>query len=341
MKFLSVIAMWVIISPLAMSQTDEKSRYHKFVFAPMYGEEGDVLEDTIDEHIGKYHAVEKIYASTRQGSSVALYRTELKDEFEEEFFEILDHKQYVLKQKKFSYRDWQIWDAVSFIDSAGKIKELSIGGISKSFFSISGLRSYDLYGCLDNKPVYTASLIEGQPDYFFVITATSGNRNAGATREHINVSIISNNGQLEINEKIFWANYVSSTGNEAHFYGEGEVGSKFGEMPIDDGYGRKRYAKMYVSDLDQDNSLDIVFWFKTFKSTSFGEKKGFRYEKESFKWYKENSSSNGFEEYSITNKQALLMLSEKDLTWGDGYPEDNALCVGHQKKYPLMEFIVD
>lgn len=116
---------------------------------------------------------------------------------------------------------------------------------------------------------------------------------------------------------------------------------KFDELPIDDGYGRKRYAKMYITDLDKDNQLDILFWFKTYKSTDFSDKKGFRFEKESFRLYRENTARNGFEITDINSKKALELLQSNELNWASGYPQDNSLCEKWHKEVPMMMQIVE
>lgn len=339
MKTILLALMTLLATPLACGN-DNELRYDNFVFMPSYRTVSDEAKAIVDNELGEFHNFEKLYGATIQGNSILLYKTRVKKERAIEFREKFNHKKYVLKQKR-DYRDRSTWDALSYIDNTGNFNTLSVAK-STEYFSVSGRRDYDYYGCIDSKPVYTAELIEGQPDFFFVITATQGSPVDPLVREYMELSMYSSEGSFQLSEKVFWASFqFARKGPDVHFYGQTPLKPDANDLLINDGHGRKRYAKMYIADLDQDNKLDVLFWFKTYRSTDYSEKIGFRFEKESFSLYSENASKNGFDTVGIETKKALVLLKTNELTWEAGYPHNNALCEGWQSKLSMMQQIVD
>lgn len=196
----------------------ETLRYESFEFAPNY-EAGSVdIKMVLEQGLDEFHYVEKLSTAIIDGNSMSLYRTRVKDRFAKKFREKVNHKKYVLKQKR-DYRDRSSWDAVSFIDADGNIEDLSFAELGR-YFSVKGRRDYDYYGCIDNRPVYSAPLIEGEHDYFFVIAATQGSPVDPLVSDYMELSIFSSEGDIQLTEKIFWANfYPTKKGPKVHFYG--------------------------------------------------------------------------------------------------------------------------
>lgn len=320
---------------------EKQLRYENFVFIQNFENGSDKIKAALEQSLSEFHYIEKLSAATIEDYNLALYRVNIRKERSQDYTKKLNYKQYILKQK-FDESDWVTWDAVSHIYPDGNMKVLFKSTNYNQFFSVKGRRDYDYYGCIDKKPVYTASLIEGQPDFFFIITSTQGSPVDPLVSDYMTITISSSLGELQLSEKLFWANfYPTKNGPKVHFYGESTPNLKFDELPISDGFGRKRYAKMYIADLDKDNNLDILFWFKTFKSTKYSEKKGFRFERESFKLYRENDSGKGFEEKTIDADKAIGLLKENELAWESGYPQNNSLCDGWYSQVPMMMQIVD
>ncbi|GGY59716.1 hypothetical protein GCM10011297_35200 [Bacterioplanes sanyensis] len=334
---LSCFSFLMVFSLLVLGDTG--LRYDNFVFSAIYEDEVSSVRAAVEEHVGRFHGVDKIYAAEVEGGFLVLYRAEVKKSMFDEFKDELEGKGEV-GRRNLGHTGWRVWDSIAIVGRHGEVEDLSVSGYQR-FFSIPGIRSYDFYGCIDSRPVFSSSLIEGQDDFVFIITATHGNPRAGLISENMAISVYSGSGELQFKEKLLWVNYVPAVGGRAHYYGEGEVGSKYGELPISDGYGRKRYAKMYIADFDLDDRLDVVFWFKTFKSTSVGDEKGFRFEKESYVLYSENKEGVGFELRQSGLGKISALLRENGLEWQDGYPRDNSLCLGAAKKYPLMQNVVE
>lgn len=341
MKNILLVLIISVVTPIVYGE-DKSLRYDNFVFTPSYQAGSDNIKEILEKQLSEFHYIEKLIAANIGDSSLGLYRVNVKKDRREDYNKKLSYKEFVLKQK-FDESDWTTWDAISYISSLGRAKLILKSTAYNDFFAVKGYRDYDYYGCIDTKPVYTAPLIEGQPDFFFVITATQGSPIDPLVSDYMSFSIISSRGDLQLTEKLFWANYYPAPeGPIVHFYGESSNKQELEELPINDGHGRKRYAKIFISDLEQDNQLDILFWFKTFKSTDFNEKRGFRFEKEFFKHYRENASRGGFEEKPIDSQTATLLLESNLLTWEDGYPQSTFLCEGGQfSEFPLMMQIVD
>lgn len=340
MKTVMLMLMVLVVLPVSAETVDTR-RYDRYSFSPNYESIIEGQSNIIEKELDDFYYVEKIKSATVNENSLALYRVNVRESRIHDFVKKVEHKEIVLKQKR-DNKDRMTWDAVSFISQSGENKLILKTSKYEEFFSFESRRDYDYYGCIDSKPVYTASLIEGKSDYFFVVTATEGSPVDLLVNDNLNLLIISNKGDLQLSEKLFWANYYpTKNGPKVHFYGEGTTNSKFGEMPIDDGFGRKRYAKMFISDLDEDNRLEIMFWFKTYKSTYFTEKKGFLFEKESFKLYKENTVGSGFDQSSLEADIARKLLADNKMAWESGYPTNNSLCEGWLKDLPIMMEIVE
>ena len=338
--FLSVVIA-LLASPVVYGG-DKQLRYIDFEFKPNYETGPSNIKQALEQTLTEFHYIKKLSAAVVNKNFLVLYRVKLKKDRAKEFASRIAHKENVLKQRR-DEDDRTSWDAVSYIDISGKVETLDKTTKDNDFFSIEGRRDYDYYGCVDHKPTFVATLIQGQPDFFFVITATQGSPVDPLVSDYMALSIYSSQGHLQLKEKIFWANYYpANEGAKVHYYGESSPELKFGEMPESDGYGRKRYAKLFIADLDNDNQLEILFWFKTFKSTEYNDKRGFRLEKESFKIYHENAARTGFEAPKIISiNTALKLLDKKELTWEKGYPQGNMLCEEINVEMPMMMQIVN
>jgi len=231
------------------------------------------------------------------------------------------------------------WDAV-VANIAGKPMFLK----GKEFeLRSQGHGGVDYYGCIEEKPLYSSRLIEGELPAVWVITG-KGNVQAKIFDDFIKIAAFnSKTGNLYFEQFLEKMNYYyKSTKYKGIDYLLG-VGYKEGD-PLENLRGRKQYAKMFIKDFDHDDQLDVIFWHRQYFSTLVADKErtGFIFEKEWFDYYVEKDG--GFIKTPLTNEQGNQILKKAQLTWRDGYPKDNHLCELYDKNRitaPMMMKVID
>ena len=105
---------------------------------------------------------------------------------------------------------------------------------------------------------------------------------------------------------------------------------------------------MFIADFNQDGLLEMLFWLRQYQSTLISDKEniGFTFEKQWFTYYVEQAVTKlqpaKMVKAAIRTELAQQLLKNNQLTWQDGYPQDNPICkeVGIHD-YPLMNYIID
>ena len=341
MKSLPLFLVLLSFSFILFAQESNERRYRNYVFLPNYNESDDkasVAANLLDG-LRDWYEIEYLHPlSFEEGEIIALYRIGVANDRQNEWKDFVDYKKYTLKESR-TEQDWSRWDGIVFFDSDGLRKNL-IKSKFPELFSSEIHRGQDYYGCIEKKPVFTANLIADMPPFAFVITGT-GHPTEPTITDDITLHIYSNKGLRVLEEALFLANYSPSDSGQRH--GGANIASanpgkdNYG-LSAEDNYGRKRYAKMYSADLDDDNFLDVMFWFRTYKSSAIGEKPGFNFEIQSFTIYKENTTNDGFSRHIISLSEGRSLLEKNKLTWDKGYPQNNDLC--ENIKHPMMNGII-
>lgn len=310
---------------MCFSFSSEDLRYKDYEFTPVYGNaENSTVKDVIKSEMREWHSFREFHSlGSGSGSFIALYSVDLKEGLEREWASYKSHKKYTLK-KKLTEEDWSDWGAISYISKGGQLK--NIVKVRDSLFSSSVRLGREFHGCIEEDPIFYASLIEGSLPYYFVVTGSGGMGDSGVV-DNIVIHVVSDEGERVLSEALLLSNFTSGPG-------DAKVGAAItaaysnpryeGELKSPDGFGRKRVGKIFIGDLDSDNNLELLFWYRTFKSKPFGEMPLFEFEKDSFKLYKEVQGR--FKVVPVNLDVVTQMLEDNELVWDKGFPEGRGLC---------------
>lgn len=242
------------------------------------------------------------------------------------------------------------WTSLVKIDADGKLTELQRDDRKGlQYFYSRGHGAGDYLYCIENKPLYIAPFFEHQP-YLFHITGMGEYTTIGTGLDYIKLSIYDIKSARKIlNIGLMLTNYHAFGPDEDvysyHWFSAAITKSSRlqGRMVFPKGLeGRKRYAKLFIQDLDQNNKLDVVIWHREYASAQRDDpmRKGFYLDKQWFEWLEENAGSDGFNKRQLGVKDGQALLKKNKLWWKDGYPNQN-LCVDGYKTAPYMMYIKD
>lgn len=346
----------LLLSGCAVAEEKQKSVYWNYSFEPVYPDDYQAqdLKDNIQKDFKHWHEFKTYQAMEVEGNNWALYSVHIPTkQLNMEFRKYARANRDKVRQSKgIEYQGR--WSALAFQDEKGAI----YGKESHKKFINTFHKGQDYYGCIQSSPLFSVPLFN-EKTAVVLITGDGIGPGDPAIPDYINMQVYAaDTGQELINEWLMIMNYKANsyavghdTGSESKGYIEGvNYMSGVAPLPIsgqeipsipDDGFGRKLYAKLFTGDYNNDGRLEFLFWKRQYKSTKTPEPIGFTFEKEFFKYYVENSNSNGFDEVKITNEEGVRIIEKNLLSWTDGYPNNNNLCEGHEKKYKMMNGVID
>jgi len=227
------------------------------------------------------------------------------------------------------------------------LTELAHEKRNHKFYS-NGHGAYDYLYCVEDKPLFNASLLLNKP-FVFHVTAQGDENLSGGGFDAVRLYIYSRNGNKNIlYTPLFLANYQANKRRKQqddiyYFSQYTESHKHYPELFMQkEQEGRKRYAKLFIKDFDKNNKLDIVVWHREYASARRDDKnkKGFYLDKQWFEWYEENINSDALVKRKLTTKNGHRLLKDNKLWWIDGWPNQN-LCQGGFKDLSYMPFIED
>jgi len=316
----------------------DELRYKDFEFMPDYnnGLSNEPIPDWLKPRIADWEQYFPIYYLDTGKSQVAMYRINIKSgkDHRQRFNEVLRETQTAGKKlgpvgaRETVYANIH-GSSMYLIKPEGEILSHGHGGI-------------DYYGCIENKPLYTAPLLADKSEAIFVITG-KGNVQNDLIKDNIKISSFDGKtGEIYFERFLELTNYQKRISTHPTIdYVRGFRYKKEDFLYASDDKGRKQYAKMYVKDFGNDDLLDVIFWYRQYYSTLVidKERKGFIFEKEWFVHYIEKEG--GFVEKRLSNENGSDILEDANLAWKDGYPQDNHLCIGQVSTAPMMIKILD
>lgn len=336
----------LMLGSLVSLGNENSNRYSNYLFLPEYAlktSQDNLTEGLKGQLLSDWHIFERLYSFKIEDNEVYLYRAEVEKSQLVDFIKARKYKKKVLKEKLIN-KDSNRWDSLAFFNKQNSLLSETVGDNENEFFS-NGHYSHDYYGCIESQPLFKSPLIEGQPKSAFVITA-SGHFASELVLDDISFSAYSSDGVKYFKEALLWSNYYGVYGEDsdktkiALSTGLYTEESKRPVLNADDGFGRKRYGKVFIDDFDKDNYLDVVFWFKTFKSPLITDEPYFQFEQEVLTIYSENKNEDSFLKENIQEIGRVSRIIENyKLDWDKGYPSDNNLCDEVKKEYEMMRAV--
>lgn len=326
-----------IIHSTSYAEDINKYRYADYKFTPIYNQNNDQLikigKDIVNQFLLKQYPTGwrnagKIYGVTYWGTKLVIGYSigNTKGKMAEKDLYINECKSYYKKHnKKQNGCDFKS-NVISVFK--GKIHELDLIKSKEDIYPV-GHFGRDYYGNVDDKPIFTASMVIGEDKALFSLTGF-GNRFSNPVQDRITLDIYGSNLTWKIHEDLMLTNYSAKTKkykpNPKNKYDYSayldESLEQFG-LVKSDRRARKKYAKTYIKDLDNDGLLDVLFWHRQYYSTLVKNKTrvGFILEKEWFTLYGENMTNHKMVKSNITNSQGYKLLEDNNLDWKVGYPE--------------------
>jgi len=335
----TIIVILIFTENIAVAESNSNLRYDGYIFSPVYENIVDeaFLKESILSNLKDWYEVAHLHAVPLHNNKyLVLNKVKVSDSKTLEHYKFVEHKYYVLKEK-LNDNELSFWDSIDIIDENGVIKNHIKSFKDQNTLiarNIDGNRSDLLHGCIEKEPVFLAPLIQGESDFAFVVSGVGRGSTDLVNLDRISISVFSPSGEALFKENLLVNNFYASPAKvkdqSEDVTPQNRVGYKpYTEFPISDEFGRIKYTKMFVVDIDKDNLLEILFWNRTYKSPPVNielnaKAKGFLFEEQSFVLYKEDSDS--FEKLDISNEMAELLLKKNELTWEVGYPKEDELC---------------
>ncbi|PWK51735.1 hypothetical protein [Pleionea mediterranea] len=205
----------------------------------------------------------------------------------------------------------------------------------------TGHRGHDYFGCIESRPLFEVSMIEGVKNAIWIITGKGDELHYDGVNENIKVTVYDG----ETTQKYFeyyamMTSYTNKPWKDFDFV-LGATRDRSSPLFNDEFRGKKLFAKAYINDFDNNDKLDVVIWHRQYYSTRVSDKdrKGFTFEKEWFTRYEENKKH--FFEKELTIDDGRKLLGNAGLTWKDGFPRDNRLCEEKKTSIPMMPRVID
>lgn len=209
---------------------------------------------------------------------------------------------------------------------------------------------WDFYGCIEDDWIFKAKLFEGKPEAVFSVTGV-GDKTSNLMLDRITLTAYAGSGGQRMFEKhLLLTNYWIPTEGDLENqtkYAFPSVTEKPEEstFPAAGNAGLKQYAKVFFADFNQNDRLDMMVWYRKYRSEKLTESEnpGFVFEEERFEHLEENATSTGFDIKDIEPEQAYAWLAENNLRWKDGYPSENR-CRGKNANLadiPMMVRVKD
>jgi len=337
-----IICALTIVVNSASAKISPNKRYQHYQFIPSYGEEKlpikvkDIVNNSLSPLMGVNYSYGYLYWEQRL---VVGYGVDVIPEKNDEW-----------QQLRMKDKEPKLYEAISLFDE--QKKKTNLIKVFRSYMIPLDHSANDFYGCIDKKPLFTSPMIEGNGDALFAITGEGNHLYNPQITDRITVNIFGDRLNWTFSEELFLANYYNEAGIDPKSgFDFSDIINFKTDYPLlvkNDSRGRKKYAKMYIADLNQDGLLEMLFWHRQYQSTLISDKDkvGFTFEKQWFTYYVEQAATKlqpaKMVKAEISTELAQQLLKNNQLRWQDGYPKDNSLCkkVGVHA-YPLMNYIID
>ncbi|MCP4931363.1 MAG: hypothetical protein GY912_05240, partial [Candidatus Marinimicrobia bacterium] len=282
-KLVSIVV-FCLISLSVFAKEIDKDRYKDYQFDPQYNANDEQLREEARNLVNQYllekyptgwRNVSKIYGAGLWGNrlivSYSIGNTKGKVLEREAYMRDCDayYKEHGKKKPECIFKSKVISvfkDGVYETDLVKKRGQLIP----------NGHYGFDFYGCIDLKPIFTAPMIEDQGSALLTVTG-NGNRDP-VMRDRLTLSIYDESLNNSVKEDLMLINMVWAKRTKPTKYNRLYNFSAAGEMPqghildIPDNRARKKYAKMYVSDFNEDGLLELLFWHRQYYSTLIDDK---------------------------------------------------------------------
>lgn len=173
------------------------------------------------------------------------------------------------------------------------------------------------YGCYPNYPINTADInLDGMNEIMLISSTGHDDRFIAQTSGALST-------EPEHAEATLYVSFVSATAPDPYLLDTELVYNKYDYQKFQ---GKRRYAKLFFGDFDEDEKLDILVWRRYFdvvpKEEGYGSVN--KMSQEAFAHYEEASPS--YEKQPISNEEGHALLKEHNWGWFDGFPSKN-LCI--------------
>lgn len=328
-----MMIMLLVTNICAQESVKKNDKYADYIFLPEYGQEDtDWAKEIIADSLKPWREPYFRYASNAGNDVVVAYKADLS----RAGVPLFKEHSYKLMAKGIKPNP-SGWESVGVVKRGGTILEILRAERSNLLWPRGGVGSGDVCGCIDIKPLFKAELFKEREKALFVVTGTGDFTNMFAGNSYSLTAFSGGDYQKLLEVLILAVDYLPPNIDKHYedFYYPA-TGYSLGKLKIINGEGRKRFGKVFVQDFNKDNKLDILVWHREYKSRRISPttKSGFDLDKNEFTWYEENETSNGFNKKEISIEQAETWLTEKKLTWKQGWP-NKSLCTGSLKNLPI------
>lgn len=350
-KKIMVSFVGLIFYSSVIGASTDSLKYETYEFKPVYGERKESYNTLLD--------------------STALQQSILPYELKKINYTLdLDEKKYILAsdaipvEEREDYIKRLIKEGVNkniymeftslvSLSNEGAFEELVRSDIKRGESLVAeGHPNRDYLNCVDESPLFVAPLFDNKDFLFFITSAGWYYTNTDKDFGYYNLNIYN----AQSNKKI-WHHELLKINYQRYNFDDDITSDYWFPAVIEspgaytrsgnfilpyDHEGRKRYAKLFISDFDKNNKLDILVWNREYASAkrNDAERKGFYLDKQWFELYEENRSSDGFNEKALSVGAGNALLAEHDLEWNDGCPNVN-LCKDKKAGHPYMMYIQD
>lgn len=213
-------------------------------------------------------------------------------------------------------------EQIKLISKERDIDEIILSNRGKDIFP-AGRGMRDWFYCIDKKPVFTANIMGSDIPEIFIIsgmTIQTSNIAGAGTTDYLNIDIF-NGDQLNrlISIPLATVDYREldsdqMKGGKKYYYEKTELRND--HLMSVDGEGRKRYAKLFVQDFDDNERLDLIVWHREYKSALFNKKNindgHFVLDKHRFDWYEDNGQG-GLVKNELSTRKGQKWLASYQL----------------------------
>lgn len=235
-----------------------------------------------------------------------------------------------------------------FVDVDGgsvrRIDTRNVNGLrGLGFIFTGGIEDFDTYGCGLNYALQAGDInLDSMPEVFLFDGVGQLFRGSQGRLVKTNINIYDGK-----RKKLIFSNELSYE----NFVGEEELpyynakGYQYISTVEIDGDGavvastvnaaERRYSKLYFLDVDENGLLDILVWRKVLSSRLKTDPvKGYQLTNSVLTRYEETAE--GFKEKSDSKTSVEKLLYENNLSWDDGFPNENYCYKYSANKIPLQ-----